>query len=275
MRYCLRVLDSASNVALPYVSVANEKTQEGWLANADGFVNLPCDSIAEFTFTYIGYTTVKISCQALIGNNTVKMIPYINELNEVVVIADDGYLYDAIDKARKKLKSAKKENAKSYLQIETERNGKPTELIQAFYNASIINGSIKELSFKNGRIGSADSVGKFFVTLGTSHVMCNLDLLEDKFDLPILPFAKSKSYNRKNFVLEKIQEDDDGNAILIGFKPRLDDGKKWSGKLWIDTKSFNTTLIDVKNILKNIVVKSNMEIIYLNFRNGTTMLNKI
>jgi hypothetical protein len=64
----LRVLDSTSNVALPYVSIANENTQEGWLANADGFVTLPCDSIAEFTFTYIGYTTVKINCQALIGN---------------------------------------------------------------------------------------------------------------------------------------------------------------------------------------------------------------
>ena len=100
------VKDLETKEALSYCAVGVIGSSKGCITNEEGLfrisVNTENDSLI---FSYIGYETRTILVAALQQNANIFLESRDIRLKEVVISADDGYLYDILDQCRKKIHS--------------------------------------------------------------------------------------------------------------------------------------------------------------------------
>jgi hypothetical protein len=116
------VIDESNGEALPYVVVSDLRTKYSTYSDALGMVSIPDvqagDSIVFFS---IGYQKKYIVFQPQTSNGVIAMTPVTYDLKELVIRANDTFLYDLIEKAQR---NAPKETAvaKTYFQLGTKVN---------------------------------------------------------------------------------------------------------------------------------------------------------
>lgn len=242
-----KVQDVTTKSPLAFCSVVIKGTQKGSITNEDGvfkiLVNKDKDSLV---FSYLGYQTKIIPAVNLLKDSLVFLKAKENNLKEVVIKGDDEYLYQAIDKCRKKLEKEVLHTAKVYFDLETEVQNQPVEMLECYYNGNIQGATIKKLMLKNGRVGLAPTYdGGFFVSLNTSKAIQMLDLTESASYLPFTPFQFSKSKLKKNYVLKPLPTLANENVYHIEFSPIKNKSKYFKGEVWIDSETFSILKINL------------------------------
>lgn len=150
------VVDAKSNEALPFANVVTSEG-EGGITNEKGKFLIELEEAqTELIVSYVGYHTQRITINADKLFYPVKLIPSTIELSSIEILANDeraaDLFYKAIERSRKLSLPFKKSKVfrRTYSTI---NKGAPTELLEAYYNATLTEGGVRSFELKNGRIG--------------------------------------------------------------------------------------------------------------------------
>jgi len=247
------VRDSKTHESLPYCSISVKASTKGALTNGDGAFSIPVSFKNDtLQFSYVGYHTQVIPATRLYQNKVVLLERKEVLLQEIIVHANNDFLYDITDRCRRKLNQDKAGHmAKIYYGIETQTNECPIELVECYYNGTIRGSAIDQLYFKNGRIGLSELNNRYFLTLNSSKAISSIELTKKSDDAPSCPFQFSKREMKKYFVLELEYCDD--KMYKIKFHPRNDQNRRFSGEIFVDKETFALlkTDLSIKNAVKH------------------------
>ena len=159
-------------------------------------------------------------------------------IENVVVYADDDYLYEWLSQCRSRLKEENKPSpSKAYLVVETICNGQPVEFLEAYYNANLGMDGIHDLAFKNGRSYLAPhNYGGYFFNFDFSHSLSLYSLLDGQGLFPENPLQFGKSKMKKKFRLER--GPNRGTLTTIRFYPRKEEGELFSGEIIFNREGY-------------------------------------
>jgi len=239
------ITDAKTKTALPFCNVSIKGTSQGCISNEDGVYKISVKPEKDsLIFSYVGYKTQIISVSVLLQHSNVNMESNSIGLKEIVVVADDDFLYGVIEQCRKKIQAWKQQTTKVYFQLETEIQEQPVEMLECYYNGYLNGSAIEKLLLKNGRIGLAETKDNgFFNNLNTSKAISYLNLIEKNEYLPSIPLQFNKSKLKKLYFLKRIFDDD--NSYHIEFTPIKNKGSFFSGEIWIDEETFSILNINL------------------------------
>lgn len=244
------VKDAKEKTSIPFCSIGVKNKSTSTISNEDGQFKLN-DLLDNDTliFIYIGYKRKLMSVNDIRKTGIVLLSPKENILKEVTVLSDNDYLYEMLFKCRKKLLQDSIQNSKVYFTFESETEKQPTELMECYYNGQFDKAGIKQLKFKNGRVGVAPYDSSYFINSNSTWVLTNLNLIQKTDYLPVCPLQLSKPDLKKNYTLNVLTtlEVDGTVDYQIEFLPKKDTGNYFKGTLWL---SKNT--LTIKNITLNI-----------------------
>ena len=229
------VVDSVTAEPLAFASVYNARTGSGTAAKEDGLVILPDNRVGDtLVVSYVGYRTARLP---LSGSppSTIALAPLAAELSEVVVLADDDYLYDILRQARRK-RFTPSRRAKTYFFLETEVAGQLAEVIEAYYTGTYEDHATRELTFKKGRIGQ-HAVGEgYFTSTSTSRLFTSFDVFAESLLFPLNPLAMSRRAAKRRFdvQLEGRYREGERDVYAIAFTPKWGEDSAFAGRAWID-----------------------------------------
>jgi hypothetical protein len=252
------ILDSITKAPLPYTHIIIKHTKRGAITNEDGFFTIPCSNTDTLVFSFVSYKRKELQCSYFIDNSACYLSPAINELETVSIHANLDYLIDMLVKARNKLLKKDSFQSKTYFVLETNSLGSPVELLECYFNAKIYPYGIKNLILKNGRIGMSLLDDHYFVSLSTTSIISDYDLLNEIYnELPSNPLHLTKSRLKKFYSPELISVE---NGIYqVYFRPKKDSSNYFNTLVWIDQKSNRIVKVKLNknNLLKHPLVELN------------------
>lgn len=230
-----RVVELGTDTPLPYSTVAIKGTGLGTMANEEGVFRIAADIRSDtLLFSYVGYRSAMIPAAQCASTSVIRLERLAVQLDQVEVFNDDQSLFDLFHAASKKLARSSKQEARVLLEVNSDVDGHPVEVIGAYYNGSFEGPALKELRLKNGRIGLAPVEGRYFVNLSTTRAFAMLDIREGSMHHPGTPFSLGRRQLRRAFDLKIVGMHNNGTSIYhIAFAPRAGhDG--FAGELWVD-----------------------------------------
>ncbi|MCB0518827.1 MAG: carboxypeptidase-like regulatory domain-containing protein [Saprospiraceae bacterium] len=150
------VADQSNNRPLPFANVFTD-TGEGGITSESGKFIIEVKAMpAKLTISYVGYETKVVQLKAGTLFYPVKIAPISMQLMQINVLATDenaaAFFYEAIENSRKA--SVSPRLAKTFRRTySTIGEGRPTELLEGYYNATLAEGGVRSFEIKNGRIG--------------------------------------------------------------------------------------------------------------------------
>lgn len=251
-----KILDDQSEEPLMYAHVFAKSSKEGTISNEQGEFILKVNLMDTLRISYIGYKTQYIPVKNVHIQSEIYLKSEGNELPEIMVIANDEFLYSLIDDSRKKLKNQKATfSSKTYMNVISNYENQPVEFVECYYNADVSSSKVKDLNIKNGRslIKTYANDG-FYLSMNTSKAISMLSITKEHDRMPVHPFHLSKRKNKKRFYLQKFYQSE--NIIGISFTPKKEKEKCFSGKLWINEKTKTIQKIELisERIEKSIIV---------------------
>ncbi len=239
----INVVDSLSQLPLEFVSIGKSNSKEQWLTNAEGFVRIPCQQMDTITFQYIGYKDYIFVVNIGISKTTkINLQTDIMLLSELTITSDDDFLYKLLDKLLTNIKHHKPLNGKSFMQLETDIDSEPRELVQAFYNAEVDQFKLQSTILKNGRIGVKDDYGKYFTTFSTSQALCALDIFKNSLSYPKSPFVNLRK-TKRNYVISTSYGS--SKHTIIHLEPKSDRNKNWTSDIWFEKENMSVEKIEL------------------------------
>ncbi len=273
------VKDSQTGEVLPYCNVSAVGTNKGTITNADGVFSIMADPAKDvLEFSYLGYETKTVFASYLENDKNVYLQKNTYELQEVEIHAGNDYLYKILSNSRKTVKSNYDQNiSKSYYCVETkvtpleviypnpyydsvnnvtlvshiyekeEQSEKTAEILGCLYNASMSGAKINHFDFRNGRAFMPPPEENYFMTRNSSKAMGQFCYFEENEIFPTCPFQYNKRTMKKTFNLELMGFD--GKNYHIKFYPYDDNGKKFSGEIWVEKKTLH--VLNISLSIKN------------------------
>ena len=241
-----KVLDADTKEPLAFCHVVILQQNTGLISNEQGVFQIAEQHVEDsLVFSYIGYQSITIPVSLLREKPEVLLQAESVLLDELVVYADDQYLFDAIHECRKKIRSQRERTTKAYFQVNTHSMAEPLELIQCYYNAELAGGRINALDLKNGRVGLLGYDNWYFVSLETSRAITFLDLLNPSQHYPGNPLTITKKQMRKRYELIRLPSFSGKGTLHIAFKPKKEEQEWFAGEIWIDQESHDILRIEL------------------------------
>jgi hypothetical protein len=240
------VKDSKNSDALPYCNIAIKGTTKGTIANSDGVYQLTVDETKDtVVFSLLGYERLVIPASKLYTSRAIYLTGKEIVLQELIVHANEDYLYNILEDCRKKLrKDNNQSESKMYYGLETQINDQSAELLECYYNAYLNGISIDELRLKNGRVGLAIVGSRIFNNWETSIAISKLDLLNKNYYYPSVPLQYTKKEMKNIFDLSMAGSD--SSMYHIRFSPLKDSSEHFAGEVWIDKQTLLLLKINLK-----------------------------
>ena len=239
-----KIVDSETGQPLPYAYVLKKGTNRGTVTNEDGSFKLMCLSTDTLTITFIGYDSKEVVARFFAGDSPCKVKPSLNELETFNVSSDYSYLLDVLTRARKKLLKSTPTQSRTYFTLETSSKTKPTELIECYYNGTLTSG-ISGLDLKSGRIGMSARNGAYFVSLNTTDIISNYNLLSPyKNEFPNNPLHYGKASLKKLYKYELVGLED--GIYKIEFTPKKAGSEFEQATIWLDRDQEIVLQIDLR-----------------------------
>jgi len=233
-----RIIDDSNGEPLAYSHILVKSSNRGVITNTEGRFSVECLVSDTLIISYISFEKKELPASFFAENQSYHLKPLDNEIAEVVLFGNNEDLYDLIYETKKNFQQIKDHQTKAYFNLETSSKDKPLELIECYYNSKISAEGIDYLSLKNGRIGMAKQKGGYFVSLSTTQIISDYNLLyKSENKLPQNPFHFSMRQLKKYFNLNLLSVK--GGIYNVEFTPKDDSGAFFKGELWIDYKHFD------------------------------------
>lgn len=218
---------------LPFTTVGILRSGQGTITNEDGrfaLDQIKPDDLLEFR--HVGFESKRITVSAFQKSGKVLLDRVVVQIKPFTVVASDDALYNWLIKCRNTLNSGETHKRKAFLELHTVADGKPTEVIEVYYNADFRSGAISELTYKNGRQSMAKVNNSYFLSLSTSTVFQMFNLIYPDPFLPANPLGLSKRRLRKTFDLSRLSADT-AAVLHLAFRPKNETTSAFSGEIWI------------------------------------------
>ncbi|MBN2746804.1 MAG: carboxypeptidase-like regulatory domain-containing protein [Bacteroidales bacterium] len=241
-----KVVDKETKQPLAFCNIRISGTNTGTITNEQGVFVLhyynPSDIIE---FSYIGYKQKRLNVNTILQKSQIELEKEISTLNEFSVVADDDFLYEIVTKCRRTILSNRAQlQSKVYYRVESYSSKTPIELLECYYNAQLDGLTTNDLIYKNGRTAQAPSDGNYFNTYNTSQALTQLNLANDNGYFPKLPTQLPKRKMRTFFKLFLANQNQE--SFCIEYSPIVNDGTYFSGKLWIQKKTWQLLKIEME-----------------------------
>ncbi len=235
-----QLIDAKTGEPLPFATLLHPATGRGALTNDAGRFELRLRAKADsLVASFIGYSPRRVSVDHFARYDTLRLTPTSYELSGATVYANDDYLYELVVKAGRRLNAADPQTAKTYFQVvTTSGEGQPLEMIQAYYNATTNKRGLVNLKLKGGRIALAPLKDHYFANLSTAQALGMLDLRFNAGKFPSNPLQYGNRALKRKFRLTRRADFSNETLLHLGFEPTKDNGKYFSGELWIDRETY-------------------------------------
>ena len=234
------IADKNTQEPVAYATVFNPRAETGTISNLNGLAVLnsirPQDTVV---VSYIGYQSVVLIGTALPSIDTIFLETNSAELTEVVVTAENTFLYNLLSRCRK-TKSKRLKTGKTYFELETFVDDSQVELLECYYNGSYSGYDVQSLDLKNGRIALSPFNNRYFVSTESSKAlhMHGLFVANDYF--PVNPLELNKSKLKKLYRLKlysRYQDEQENTVFVIDYSPKNNPRHHFEGRIWIDSSS--------------------------------------
>lgn len=235
------VIDSLSEKPLPFVSISKKRDRKGTISDFEGLFTLDNVRVGDdVTFSYIGYEKRVLRIDKEYFNDTIYICRKTQQLDEVIVLADNSILFELIAKSQK---TASKKNhlAKTYYELETFSEDQQLELFQGYYNGTYKAYNTTDLQMKNARFALAPISKRIFASTESSKAMYMHQLMQSNDYFPISPFELNRRRLKKkyNLMLNSKYLDENNNTIyVVRFEPKSEPKAYFSGNVWIDSATY-------------------------------------
>jgi len=232
------VRDSLSQNPLPFASVSVVNTNKGTISNEEGvFMVSVGKHDLQIAISYIGYKSQIIDIDKNDSLLQILLVQVKHSLGELVISADDDYLYDMVMKVRKKLKKSESVQSKLYFKNYTDESEKPLELLECYFNAYYTNSHLDSLQIKNGRIGLSTDDEGYFTNRNPSRFIKHVNLLYRKEFFPLIPLQLNKKELKTNYSITRIPFLGD-SIIILELTPKSDLQTYFTCRMWLDLKEY-------------------------------------
>ncbi len=230
-------ITDVNNNPIPFVHAVLMEGDFQTMTNEDGNCSLNISNTQNtVVFTHVQYRDTLIALNELINGQKIILKKEVNLIDEISIYGNDEYAYNLVKKARKKLmRSNSHQISKTYLELYTVCNNQPVELIRALYNTNFSGPKIEDLSLKSGKLALAKEQGGHFISLSTAKLILGLNLSRKSERTPINPLQLYRA--KRKFSFSRLTPKT-SQIAHIRFNPKKDNGKYFSGEIWIDSKSF-------------------------------------
>lgn len=234
------VIDSKTGEAIAFGNVYHAKSNRGTVTNVDGFFRFPDLSLQDtLVISYVGYGKQSFRVSTFIESGIIQLKKKVEKLNEFVVLSDNKYLYELLNRARKtQVYQAK--TAKTYFELKTNINQRQVELLECYFNGEFKGYDVNKLQLKNGRIALAEHNNNLFISTETSKALSYHKLIDGNDYFPKNPLELGKSKMKKLFKLKlvsRFKSDDGDTRYVIKFTPKDAVNNIFSGRVWVDSAS--------------------------------------
>jgi len=234
-----KVLRAGLNEAVPFCAIGIKSTNKGCLSNEDGDFLIQANHSDTLVFSAIGYKRALVPVAQVLNQEAVYLNVSEKLLDEVIVYSNNDFVYDLLGKSRKALMNSLSRSAKAYYFLETEISGQPVELLECYYTAKLNNNRIQELGFKNGRVGIAPFIDRYFVSLDISKAFTMLNLLYPDLRMPSNPYQFNTKQLKKNYLLHLESSYDSIQPVyIIEFIAKNREGHFFNGKVHVSKSNF-------------------------------------
>lgn len=234
-----KVMRADQNEVVPFCAIGIKSSNKGCLSNEDGDFFLKAHLEDTLVFSAIGYKKTFVPVQEVLKQTQVFLQVSELLLQEVTVYSNNDFVYELMGKSRKALLNSISRSAKAYYFLETEISGQPVELLECYYSAVLNNNRIQELGFKNGRIGVAPFIDRYFVSLDISKAFTMLNLLYPDERMPSNPYQFNAKQVKKNYLLHLESSYDSLQPVyIIEFIAKNTDGHFFNGKVHVLKSNF-------------------------------------
>lgn len=234
-----KVMRADQNEVVPFCAIGIKSSNKGCLSNEDGDFFLKANMGDTLVFSAIGYKKTMVPVSQVLKQAQVFLQVSELLLQEVNVYSDNNFVYELMGKSRKALMNSISRSAKAYYFLETEISGQAVELLECYYSAMLNNNRIQELGFKNGRIGVAPFIDRYFVSLDISKAFTMLNLLYPDNRMPSNPYQFNTKQVKKNYLLHLESSYDSLQPVyIIEFIAKNTEGHFFNGKVHVLKSNF-------------------------------------
>ncbi|MCZ4410223.1 carboxypeptidase-like regulatory domain-containing protein [Cryomorphaceae bacterium 1068] len=237
-----RVIDGQSGDPLPFSTIAIIGTAAGSISNQDGQFRIEVGGRDTLEVRCTGFSS---KCFALADIESsyfeIRLFPAISQLAEFTVIEADERALKYIDQAKKQLLKSGYTRSKAFLELFTEKDSLPTELLEVYYNADLRDAGIEGLEYKSGRVAVAPVNNSFFMSLSMSQVIQSHNPLNSA-GFPESPFSLKRNEMNKLYDFKLIEFKSGEKTVYFDAKPANSESF-FSGFFSIDEK-MNVTEIE-------------------------------
>lgn len=283
------VFDSLNKEVIPFAKVYNVSEKMGTSTMSNGSFVLSNVSAGDSILFYsFGFVKKIIAAENVRYSDTVFLSPAVHVLSNILVLADNSFLYDIIHKAKKN-RTVIETVAKSYLELSSYSDEDQLELIQGYYNAYYNGYDLTQLKTVNVRFGIRPKWQTFYSSISAAKVFLKHQLFEKNTLFPSNPFSLSYGELKNKYILtlhSKLKQNGK-TSYVIGFEPFNKKEDLFSGAVWIDSAecSVQKIILEKKNatsypfapILDNVIL-SNVDLKItkaFSCKNDTTRVNYI
>lgn len=245
----LLISDAVSGEKLEFAEVFNLRNVSGTITDVHGMAKLlhvrGGDSIR---ISYIGYETAIIKFQSEKNRVEVRLTASVQLLPELIVSAEDDYLYHLLRKCGQNNKE-KLASSKAYFLLETKHNQETVEMIEAYYNAEVKAYDLKDLYIKNGRLGlKTYENDHLFVSLSTTNVILKHSISKNNGEFPANPFSLGVKEMKEKYDLTIFRTlvKEGVKYFEIKFEPKKHLHSLFKGTVWIDVQSEKIVKLDLQ-----------------------------
>lgn len=246
------IVDSKSNEVIAFANVISLQGRKGTVSNSDGFFRMHDLNIKDtIVVSFVGYGKQLFSAISLLESSQIKLVKKVEGLKEFTVLADNTYLYNLLERARKTQTYSTK-IAKTYFELKTSVNDKQVEMLECYFNGEFEGYDIKTLRLKNGRIALAEFNKNLFISTETSKALSYHNLIDGNEYFPLNPLEMAKNRMKRLFNLKLYStfDGDEGERVyVINFSPKKNLSTAFSGTIWLDSTSAQVIKItmDIEN----------------------------
>jgi hypothetical protein len=244
-----QILDSITHQPLPYTQVLVVAQHKGTITNTDGYFKIYAIAPNEaLQISFIGFHTLHISAGQASRKTSIYLKPKTELLNAVTIVGNATFLYDLMVKS-KKTESRKLASARTYLELETEIDHQPIELLEGYYTGDYLGYDIKNLHLKNGRVFIKKLDSSYFLSTETTKAIYSHNQFEKTPYFPRNPFELSGNKLRKLYDLKLVKRylDEEQKLIyVIYFRPKELADEYFEGTVWIDSATTHLKKIELE-----------------------------
>ncbi len=237
------ILDAQLGNPLPFSTIAIFGSDVGSISNQDGKFKIEVGSAdtleVRCTGFYPKYIVVKDVSNSLVE---IALMPAVSQLAEFTIIEADERALKYIEQAKKQLLKSGYVRSKAFLELFTEKDSLPTELLEIYYNADLRDASIENLEYKSGRVAVAPVNNSFFMSLSTSRIIQSHNPLNSA-GFPESPFSIKRSELNELYDFKLIEFKSGEKTIFFDAKPANSESY-FSGSFSMDEK-MNVTEIEL------------------------------